>query len=162
MIIDIHNHPNYHGRPVEAMLRNMDECGIDVTILLSWEAPEVEVDPRVKRTHSPFSSVPTPFSHCVEYKNAAPDRFLLGYCPDPRLPDSIERLIAVNNLYHPAMCGELKFRMMYDNPDAIRFYQAAGKLGLPVLMHFDYPQPCGTVYPWISGTAVTSTCWNGS
>ena len=137
MIIDIHNHADYHGYNVEKMLCNMDKYGIDITCLLSWEAPQTEYDPSSKRCLSPFSDMPIPFERCVEYKEKAPARFLLGYCPDPRKPDSIERLKAVTELYDISICGELKLRMMYDNPDAIRLYRVCGELGLPVLMHFD-------------------------
>jgi predicted TIM-barrel fold metal-dependent hydrolase len=45
------------------------------------------------------------------------------------------------------MCGELKLRMMYDNPDAIRMYRHCGEEGLPVLVHLDYELPGGT-FPW--------------
>ena len=135
MIIDIHNHADYHGYSVEDMLKNMDEYGISITCLLSWECNENEYNPQTKHCFSPFSKMPVPFSRCVEYKKAAPERFLLGFCPDPREPDAIARLKSVVDLYDISICGELKLRMMYDNPDAIRLYRFCGELGLPVLMH---------------------------
>ena len=148
MIIDIHNHADYHKYSAEKMLENMDEYGIDITCLLSWEAPETEYDPRTKWAFSPFSEMPVPFERCVAYKEKAPERFLLGYCPDPRKPDSIQRLRAVTELYDISICGELKLRMMYDNPDAIRMYRVCGELGLPVLIHLDYELKEGDRYPW--------------
>jgi len=138
MIIDIHNHADYHGYSCEAVLRNMEENGIDVTCLLSWECPAGEYDPATKYAFSPFSDDPVPFARCVDYKEKAPERFLLGFCPDPRRPDAIGRMKAVISMYHISMCGELKLRMMYDNPDAVRLYRFCGEQGLPVLMHFDY------------------------
>ena len=147
MIIDIHNHADYHGYSVDKMLRNMDEQGIDITCLLSWEAPVSDYDPASKHALSPFSDTPVPFERCAAYKDKAPGRFLLGYAPDPRLPDSIERLKAAIELYDISICGELKLRMMYDNPDAVRMYRFCGQNGLPVLMHFDYELGGGT-YPW--------------
>lgn len=147
MIIDIHNHADYHGKSAQALIDNMNEVGIDITVLLSWEAPVNEYNPSTKRYFSPFSDMPVPFERCVSYRDYAPDRFLLGYCPDPRKPDATERLRAATELYGISICGELKLRMMYDNPDAVRLYRTAGELGLPVLMHFDYEIPCGD-NPW--------------
>jgi len=138
MVIDIHNHADYHGYNCDAMLRNMDENGIDITCLLSWEAPAHEVDPATKHAFSPFSDDPVPFGRCVSYKEKAPERFLLGFCPDPRRPDAIGRMKAALRLYDLSMCGELKLRMMYDNPDALRLYRFCGEHGLPVLLHLDY------------------------
>lgn len=148
MIIDIHNHADYHGYSVEKVLKNMDENKIDITCLLSWEAPSDEYIPIAKSAFSPFSETPVPFDRCVEYKKAAPERFLLGFCPDPRKPDSIARLKSATHLYNISICGELKLRMMYDNPDAIKLYRVCGELGLPVLMHFDYEYDSGCPYPW--------------
>jgi len=138
MIIDIHNHADYHGYGCEAVLRNMDENGIDLTCLLSWECPGDEVDPGTKHAFSPFSDMPVPFERCVAYKLQAPERFLLGFCPDPRRPDAIERMKAALKLYDLSMCGELKLRMLLDNPDALRLYRFCGEHGLPVLLHLDY------------------------
>ena len=138
MIIDIHNHADYHGYSAEKIVKNMDENGIDVTCLLSWEAPKNEFSPATKSAFSPFSDMPVPFLRCAEYKSYAPERFLLGFCPDPRDPEAIDRLRAVVELYDISICGELKLRMMYDNPDAIRLYKVCAEYGLPVLMHLDY------------------------
>jgi predicted TIM-barrel fold metal-dependent hydrolase len=147
MIIDIHNHADYHGHNAESMLKNMDECGIEITCLLSWEAPVSDYDPATKYAFSPFADTPIPFERCVAYKEKAPGRFLLGYAPDPRLPDSIQRLKAAMNLYGISICGELKLRMMYDNPDAVRMYRFCGQNGLAVLLHLDY-ELGGGAHPW--------------
>jgi len=147
MIIDIHNHADYHGYNAEQIVQNMDEHGIDVTCLLSWEAPTTDYDPGTKAFLSPFSDMPVPFERCVAYKGKAPKRFLLGYMPDPRLPDSIARFKAAIKLYDIRMGGELKLRMMYDNPDGIRMYRFCGENDLPVLLHLDYELDTGT-YPW--------------
>lgn len=54
MIIDIHNHADFHGYNAEKMLLNMDENGISMTCLLSWEASTADCDPITKYEHSPF------------------------------------------------------------------------------------------------------------
>ena len=148
MIIDIHNHAHHHGYSADRFIENMDQYGIDLTCLLSWEAPKDEYNPKTKPSMSPLSDNPIPFEVCAEYKRAYPDRFLLGFCPDPRRPDAIARLQAATELYDLSICGELKLRMMYDNPDAIRMYRACGELGLPVIMHFDYEIQKPNLYPW--------------
>lgn len=147
MIIDIHNHADYHGYSCGAVLQNMDENGIDITCMLSWECPETDYDPGSKHAFSPFSRMPVPFERCVAYKEQAPERFLLGYCPDPRRPDAIQRMKAALALYDLSMCGELKLRMMYDDPDALRLYRFCGENGLPVLVHLDY-ELGQSGYPW--------------
>ena len=43
MIIDAHNHPNWHGFNAEKILRNMDAQNIDQMWLFSWELPENEM-----------------------------------------------------------------------------------------------------------------------
>ena len=45
MIIDVHNHPDWHGHDLGKFGANMDRHGIDTTWLLSWEAPADECDP---------------------------------------------------------------------------------------------------------------------
>ena len=45
MIIDAHNHVNWLGFAPEKIIENMDRNHIDRTWLLSWEAPESEIDP---------------------------------------------------------------------------------------------------------------------
>ncbi len=155
MIIDIHQHPDYHGYNVDKIIADMDKNGIAIACLLSWEAPADECTPNAKSMASPFSDVPYPFERCVAYKEKAPDRFLLGYAPDIRKPDSIHRLKAAIDLFDISICGEYKLRTMYDSPDAIRLYRFCGENDLPVLFHFEYP--CGNnqnaVWPdyWYGG-----------
>ncbi|MGB9643197.1 MAG: amidohydrolase family protein, partial [Candidatus Ratteibacteria bacterium] len=59
------------------------------------------------------------------------------------------------NLYGVKVYGELKLRMMYDNPDAIRMFRFCGKNKLPVVVHIDYEFETGSMYPrpswWYGG-----------
>jgi predicted TIM-barrel fold metal-dependent hydrolase len=50
--------------------------------------------------------------------------------------------------YGVQVCGEVKYRMMYDNPDALEMFRFCGDAGLPVVLHFDYPDAteCGDKY----------------
>lgn len=156
MIIDIHNHPDWHGHDLNKFLDNMDRNGIDKTWLLSWEAPSDEYDPHyIWCTPEVGKRGPIPFSRCLSYAERAPERFILGYCPDPRRPEAIDQLKAAVNIYNVKVCGELKLRMMYDNPDAIRMFRYCGEAGLPVLVHIDYEFDTKVRYPrpnwWYGG-----------
>lgn len=157
MIIDDHNHPAWYGYHLKKFIENMDENHIDITWLLSWETPRDEYEPSFYN-HSvpePGPGGPVPFSLCREFAAQAPERFILGYAPDPRRADAVDRLDFAVRTYGVRVCGELKLRMMYDNPDAIRMYHYCGKHHLPVLMHFDYEFDTGASYPrpnwWYGG-----------
>ena len=155
MIIDAHNHPDWHGHNLDRFLQNMDEHGIDKTWLLSWECPVDEYSPGFYRVSLCDQGDPVPFSRCLHYKEQAPDRFVLGYAPDPRLPDAIDRLEAAIEVYGVRVYGELKLRMMYDNPDALRMFHHCGERGLAVVVHIDYEFDGGSKYPrpnwWYGG-----------
>ena len=161
-IIDAHNHPDWHGHDLDKFLANMKQCGIEKTWLMSWECPENEYDPVYKKVvASPVlgcASGPIPFSRCVAYRERALGKFILGYCPDPRLPDACARLEAAREIYGARICGELKCRMMYDNPDALRLFRLAGELGMPVTFHLQYDMQRSGKDPrqeWWGGTIDT-------
>lgn len=157
MIIDAHNHPDWHKHNLDRFLENMAANNIDLTWLLSWECPADEADPSYNHSMSPIgdSDCPIPFSRCVSYAERAPGKFVLGYAPDPRRPEAIDRLDAAMTLYDVRVCGELKLRMTYDNPDALRMYRFCGEKGLPVTVHIDYEFNSGRNYPrpnyWYGG-----------
>jgi len=68
-----------------------------------------------------------------------PTRFVPGYAPDPRRPDAIERLESAVKTYGVRVYGELKVRIVLDDPDVLRVFRTCGDLGLPVLIHIDVP-----------------------
>lgn len=148
MIIDAHNHPNYLGYDCDKILQNMAESQIDQTWLLSLETPATECSPHYYRVTRPDSYGPVPFSSCLECVQAHPDKFVLGYAPDPRLPESLDRLAGAIDLYGVKVCGEIMLRMMYDNPDSIRLFQFCGEKRLPVIVEVNYGIEGGDRYPW--------------
>ncbi len=156
MIVDCHNHPDWWGHNLDKYLDNMDQYHIDVTWLLSWEAPRDEWDPTCFHCcPHPGADGPIPFRRCLSYVERAPDRFVLGYSPDPRRPESIDVLQGAVETYGVRVYGELKLRMMYDNPDALRMFRFCGEKGLPVTVHIDYEFDTGRKYPrpnwWYGG-----------
>ena len=93
MLIDAHNHPNWHGHDAKKILKNMDEHGIDQMWLFSWEVPENEYDPSYHKVLPP-GGTGIPFEDVLQVGKEAPDRFILGYFPHPKRPDAIDRLKA--------------------------------------------------------------------
>lgn len=155
MIIDCHNHPDWHGYNFDRFIANMNERGIDVTWLLSWEAPTDEVSPSYSRYCPHPDNGPIPFARCLNYKERAPERFVLGYSPDPRRPDAIDLFRGAMEVYGVQVYGELKLRMCYDNPDALRMFRFCGEVQAPVTVHIDYEFDTGSAYPrpnyWYGG-----------
>ena len=146
-IIDVHNHPDWLGHNLEKFIVNIDQYGIAKTWLLNWECPVDEYDQEANSVATipsgPIgdSNGPIPFSRCLSYVERCPERFILGYSPDPRKPDAIDNLQAATEIYGVKVCGELKVRMMFDNRDAIRMYKFCGERKLPVVVHLQYELP---------------------
>ncbi|MBM4458245.1 MAG: hypothetical protein FJ011_10850 [Chloroflexi bacterium] len=155
-IIDAHNHPDWHRHDLAAFLRNMAQYGIEKTWLHSWECPAGEYDPSYNNVMLLDSQgYPLPFARCLDYKRQAPDKFVLGYAPDPRRPEAIDQLEAAIALHGVQVYGELKLRMMYDNLDALRVFRFCAAAKLPVTVHIDYEFDAGRKYPrpnwWYGG-----------
>ena len=145
MIIDAHNHANWYYMTADKMIANMDQFGIDKCWLLSCEIPEHEYSCRDFSVTKHFNSDGRcmPFEECIAFAEKYPDRFILGYAPDPRQPYALERLQYAIKAYDVKICGEMKYRMMADNPDAIKMYRFCGEQGLPVVMHIQRAVPHG-------------------
>lgn len=161
-IIDAHNHPDWHGKDFNRFIQDMDEKNIDKCWLLSWECPRSEYHAdTVKVVPADMlgtTTGPIPFARCVSYAERAPERFILGHAPDPRDPDACNKLIAAHDIYNVKICGELKYRVMYDNFDCLRLFRTAGMLKMPVVMHFDTDLATEAGAPrteWYGGTIDT-------
>ena len=138
MLIDAHNHPNWHGFNAGKILRNMDEQGIDQMWLFSWEVPEDEYSPSYHAVLPPTGHG-IPLEDVLAVGREAPDRFILGYMPHPKRPDAIDRLKAAVEIHGVRVASELKVRLPFDDPDALRLYEACGQMRLPITIHLDYP-----------------------
>jgi len=139
-IIDCHNHPNWNGVDIDKLVKNMDECGIAKTWLLSWEIPETEFNasPAYHEYMDP-RSIGTPLWMIVDALKKYPDRFIGGWAPDPRDRHVRAKLKSAVRIHNIKIYGELKCRMRYDNPDAIAVFRYCGQLDLPVLFHLECP-----------------------
>lgn len=153
-IIDIHNHPNWHGVNIDNLVANMDELGIEKTWLLSWEISQQEFDvtPIYHEAMDP-RGLCAPLWMVVEGLHKYPDRFIGGWAPDPRDRHVRPKLKSAIRLHGIRVYGELKCRMRYDNPDAIATFRYCGELGLPVVFHLECPeykleQQCKNSFEW--------------
>ena len=138
MLVDAHNHPNWHGFNARKILENMDAQGIDQMWLFSWEVPENEYAPSYHAVLPP-TGVGIPLADVLEVGRQAPDRFVLGYMPHPKRPDAVDRLKAAVEIHGVQLASELKTRVVFDDPDAIRLYHFCGEQRLPITIHLDYP-----------------------
>jgi predicted TIM-barrel fold metal-dependent hydrolase len=139
-IIDAHNHPNWHGHNAKKIVENMDQHGIQKTWLLSWEVPEHEISPAYHSSLDPRSTG-IPFGHVVDAAEQYPDRFIPGHALDPRHPYAQDRLRAAVAIHGVRVYGELKARVVYDDPDCIGIFHVCAELGLPVVFHLDVVLP---------------------
>ena len=157
MIIDDHQHPNWQGHNIHAIVRNMDKFGIDCSWLLTWELAPGESPLSIQRAIDPRRSgimLEQVLEGCQQY----PDRFVPCYAPDPRLPDSMWRLEAAVEMHGVRVCGEWKFRVLLDDPMCVEMFRLCGRLGIPTLIHMDVPYlpPCNPnsyCEWWYGGTA---------
>ena len=159
-IIDAHCHPDWLGYNYNKLIDNMDEYNISKAWILPCQIPHDEYPPEsVSGNGALGPDGPMPFSSALAYKERNPERFILGFAPDPRRPESLDLLKSYIKLHDVKIYGEYKYRMMYDNPDAIDMYNFCGEAGLPVVLHLDYPTLTGERYPrphwWYGGDIET-------
>lgn len=76
MIIDAHNHVNRLGYTPEKSIKSMDQNRIDITWLLSREAPANEIDPARYMPKFFPGQKDLPFSDVFEAVARFPDRFV--------------------------------------------------------------------------------------
>ena len=164
-IIDSHQHVFWHGRDDAGLVADMDAHGIASAWLLTWEIPR---HPAYAET-TVFSKILNPA--CVRSDGTHPgillddlliahrhfpDRFVLGYCPDPAGARAVELFEAACDMHGVRVCGEWKFRMLIDDPRSLELFRAAGRRKTPVVLHLDVPYlpPRGGNYQpaWYGGT----------
>jgi len=164
MIIDAHQHVFWHGRDDAGLVADMDEHGIDLAWLLSWEVPPSEdakqyhavLNPEHLRADGTHPGVP--LSDAIRTRDRYPERFILGYCPDPRASDAPGLFESAYRMHRVRVCGEWKYRMPLDDPRCLELFRKAGELGCPVVFHIDVPylkgQDAKPVYQpqWYGGT----------
>lgn len=138
-IVDAHNHAGWRGMSLEKHLQNMDKFSIEKTWLLSWECPSEEYSSQEK-AFMPLSSAgrgPISLAEGISYKNRVPERFVVGYAPDPRLPGAVQKLERAVLEQGVRVCGEVKLQLNYDVPCMLEIFQLCEQYALPVVLHMD-------------------------
>lgn len=163
MLIDTHQHVFWQGRDDAGLVADMDEHGIDHAWLLTWDIAPNEDDPIYHSVLNPEHLRPDgthaglPLSDAIKARDRYPDRFILGYCPHPMMGDAPRLLEAAHRVHGVRVCGEWKFRMLFDDPRCINLFRKAGELQCPVVLHLDVaylPDPDG-------GPAIYQPRWYG-
>jgi len=164
-IIDTHQHSFWHGRDGQGLIDDMDEHGISSAWLLTWEIPEHPLPAQTlqytqalnpARMRPDGSHPGITLEDLLATRALAPERFVLGYCPDPAKPGAVIAFEAACKMYGVQVCGEWKFRMLIDDPRSLELFRAAGRHAAPVVLHLDVPYlpyDGGTYQPaWYGGT----------
>jgi predicted TIM-barrel fold metal-dependent hydrolase len=145
MILDVHQHTQWHGWGASKLVADMDEHGIGRAWLLSCEIPPLEDEPTWHSAFNPVHMRPDgthaglPLCDVLATRDVWPDRFIPGWCPWPGLPNAPALLEAAVQMHGIRVCGEWKFRMLVDDPRSLEVFRVAGRLGLPVTVHIDVP-----------------------
>jgi len=145
LIIDSHNHPFYHGLNAAGVIAEMNTFGIDVSWLLTWTLPPAQHVPTSHRVFNPSNARPdgthagVVLDDISRSRDQYPDRFVAGYCPCPTEGDPAALLEAAVKTHGIRVCGEWSYRTVLDDPRTIETFQAAGEMGLPVVLHIDTP-----------------------
>lgn len=163
MKIDAHQHPNWNRRDAAYLIADMDRLGIDFAWLLTWELPPDHdmakyhwmLNPALMRSDGTHAGIT--LQDIIETCRSYPDRFIPGYCPDPRLPDAPGMFESAYQMYGVRICGEWKFRMLLDDPRCIELFRTAGRLNCPVVIHLDVPY----LYDSAAGGMKYHPCWYG-
>jgi predicted TIM-barrel fold metal-dependent hydrolase len=167
MITDSHQHVFWHGRDDAGLIADMDENGIGLAWLLTWEIPQhpayadnndyhALLNPARVRPDGTHHGIP--LEDLLIARSRYPDRFVLGYCPDPTAEKAVALFEAACDIHGVRICGEWKFRMPFDDPRCLELFKAAGRRRAPVVLHLDVPylrDPAGRlVYQpkWYGGT----------
>jgi predicted TIM-barrel fold metal-dependent hydrolase len=140
MIVDSHQHVCWLDRDDDGLVREMDEHGIDVAWLLTWDMSPSESQPGYDARSSPVSLHPDgksrgmALNEMIRARDRHPGRFVLGYCPHPGFSQAPDLLRAAREIHGAQVCGEWAHQVLLDDPRAIELFRVAGELAMPVVL----------------------------
>lgn len=158
-IVDSHQHVFWCGRDDAGLVADMDAHRIQYAWLLSWEILPSEnatgyntsLNPEHHRADGTLIGIP--LSDLIKARDRYPKRFVLGYCPHPAHPGAPQFLEAAYKIHGARVCGEWKFRLLFDDPRCLQVFRKAGDLKMPVVLHLDIPYRGGEYdASWYGGT----------
>lgn len=134
LVIDIHQHTNYSGRPNARLLAHQRAMGITHTILLPAGSPISTASTHQGRSLGLAAQCGGNAS-VAEFASQHPGEFSFGANEIPDLPDA-PREIESWLKRGARIIAEQKFAVPADGPDIIRIATLAREYGVPVLLHF--------------------------
>ncbi len=159
MIIDSHQHVNWHGKNEQGLFDDMEANRVDQAWILTWEIPPNDYDPKYTGLLNPIHIRPDgthpgiTLGDILAARDRYPERVVAGYCPDPAKKNAPALLEAAAKIHDVKVCGEWKFRMLIDDPRSIELFRMAGSLRMPVVLHLDIPWFAGKYQQeWYGGT----------
>jgi hypothetical protein len=142
--VDVHQHVDWGGRDRHGLVRYLDYVGVSKCWLLSWE----EVDGGLDYAYEHLS-----IRQVFEAHEKYPDRIIPFAGVDCRR-ENPEQLLREYHARGARGYGEIKWHLAYDNWDAIRMFRLAGQLGMPVIVHVQYPR--SSMPNWWYGGHITA------
>jgi predicted TIM-barrel fold metal-dependent hydrolase len=148
MIIDSHQHVFWHGKDDAGLIADMDVLGIALAWLLTWEIPRHPHYPDNTEYHYLLNPARLrddgthpgiPLEDLLLARSRYPDRFVLGYCPDPAQERAVQLFESACDIHGVQICGEWKFRLPFDDPRCLELFKAAARRRAPVVLHLDVP-----------------------
>ncbi len=143
-LVDSHQHVLWHHRNGQGLIDDLDKHEIDYAWLLSWlpdpgnaQARSLILNPMNVRLDGTQDGIT--LRDIVETKGKWPDRFVVGYCPNPRWPEAPDMLRAAYHMHGARVCAEWKFHLPFDDPRCLEVFKVAGELKMPVVLHLDIP-----------------------
>lgn len=136
LIIDIHQHVSYSGRPDDVLLQHQLNLGVSKTILLP--AGRAVNSPATHEGKSNgLQAGCAGNAACQQIAQAHPGAYWFAANEVPDLPEAtaeIEKYLRRGGV----MIAESKFGVECDSPEMQRIYQLAQHYDVPVLMHWQF------------------------
>jgi len=165
-IVDSHQHVNWHQRDAAGLIADCDAHNIAYSWLLNWclgpsefESADYQqyLNPALQSDGGSHPGIPLP--ELLAARDRFPGRFQVGYCPNPIWRNAPKLLEVAHQMHGVRICGEWKYRMLFNDPRSLEIFHVAGQLRMPVVLHLDVAYlKNGSGQPeyqplWFGGTA---------
>ena len=136
-VIDIHQHANYIGRPLERLLIHQRKMGVTQTILLPFGSTTDTPATRLGRDKGLYKSITGTIDVVTDIAKSHPGQyfFFANEVPDlPGAPQQVEKYLKLGALG----IGEFKFTMPCDAAEMQALYELAAHYRVSVLQHIEF------------------------
>jgi predicted TIM-barrel fold metal-dependent hydrolase len=136
LVIDIHQHLGYSGRPDDALLEHQTRMGVTRTVLLPAGRPVSSASTHEGASNG-LEAKCLGNEDCYRFARNHPHAYTFAANEVPDAPGAIQEIEKYLKL-GAVMIAEQKFGIDCDSPEMQRIYQLAGDYNVPVLMHWQY------------------------